>query len=187
MSGWNEGIKLSLGSCGENVFIGNQVIITQPENVHLGNNVRIDPFTLITSKLKTGDNVQITSHVVISGKDQQVTLGDWTFIGYGSKLFTASEDYGGDHGPVNEFWGDNKIFRGDIEFEDYAGVASDVIVFPGVVLPTGCTVGAQSLIHTKAARELTPWSVWLGNPLRFHKDRNRGHIEFFAANKDFKK
>lgn len=176
MSGWNEEIKKQLGSCGKNVFIGHNVVIPHPENVHLGDNVRIDPFTLITASLHTGNNIHITSHVVIGGGGQKVTMGNWTFLGYGSKLFTASEDYSGDHGAVNEFWGSNKVFRGDIVINDYAGIASDVMLFPGVELPIGCTIGAQSFVHTKKSKDLIPWSVWLGNPLRFHKERNQEAI-----------
>mgnify|MGYP003146236108 FL=1 len=186
MSGWNEEIKKQLGSCGENVFIGNHVVITNPAAVFLGNNVRIDPFTLITATLKTGDNVQICAGAVLGGGIQsKITLGDWTFVGYGSKLFCGSEDYSGDHGPVNEFWGSNKIYRGDITFSDYAGIASDVVVFPGVTLPLGCTVGAQSLVHTKAV--LKEWSVFLGNPLQFHKSRNKNNILEKANDPSFKK
>ena len=36
-------------------------MFTQPQNVFLGDNVRIDPFSLITCKLRTVNNVQITS------------------------------------------------------------------------------------------------------------------------------
>lgn len=184
MIGWNEEIKKELGSCGENVFIGHNVLFTNPEGVHLGNNVRIDPFTLITTRLKTGDYIQICSHTVLGGGDQHtITLGDWCFIGYGSKLFCASEDYSGDDGPVNEFWGNNKIYRGDITFRDYSGVASDVIVFPKVILPEGCTVGAKSLIHTK--NKLTPWSVWIGNPLKFHKERNKDNVIKLSKDEKF--
>ena len=172
MIGWNEEIKKELGSCGENVFIGHYVIFTNPKNVHLGNNVRIDPFTLITTALETGDNIQICSHAVLGGgSNHKITLGDWVFIGYGSKLFCASEDYSGEFGPVNEYWGKNKIFRGDITFENYSGIASDVMVMPSVKIPEGCTVGAKSFIYTKNILE--PWNVYLGNPLALHKPRNK--------------
>jgi len=185
MLGWNEEIKKELKSCGKNVFIGHNVMITRPDLVELGDNVRIDPFTLITTSLKTGDNVQICAGAVLGGGSQsKITLGDWTFIGYGSKLFCGSEDYSGDHGPVNEYWGSNKIYRGDITFSDYAGVASDVIVFPKVTLPLGCTVGAQSLIHTKAT--LKEWSVFIGSPLKFHKSRNRDVILAKAKDSSFR-
>ena len=184
MVGWNEGIKKHLGSCGENVFIGHNVIFTNPDKVHLGSNVRIDPFTLITTALQTGNNIQICSHTVLGGGNQHtITLGDWCFIGYGSKLFCASEDYSGNFGPVNEFWGSNKIFRGDITFEDYSGIASDVMVMPGVTMPEGCTVGAKSFVYTK--NTLKPWGVYLGSPLEFHKPRNRENVISLSKDPNF--
>jgi dTDP-4-amino-4,6-dideoxy-D-glucose acyltransferase len=184
MIGWNEEIKKELGSCGENVFIGHNVVFTNPSEVHLGNNVRIDPFTLITTALEVGDNVQICSHVVLGGgKAHKITIGDWCFIGYGSKLFCASEDYSGEFGPVNEFWGNNKIFRGDITFENYSGVASDVMVMPGVTIPEGCTVGAKSFIYTKNILE--PWNVYLGNPLTLHKARNKENVIKLSTDETF--
>jgi len=186
MVGWNEEIKKHLGSCGENVFIGHNVIFTNPSNVHLGDNVRIDPFTLITTALEVGNYVQICSHAVLGGgAAHKIKIGNWCFIGYGSKLFCASEDYSGDHGPVNEFWGKNKIFRGDITFKDYSGIASDVMVMPNVTIPEGCTIGAKSFVYTK--NELEPWAVFLGNPLKRHKDRNKENVLMCANEPAFLK
>jgi len=184
MLGWNEEIKKHLGSCGHNVFIGQNVLFANPKLVYLGDNVRIDPFTWITTGLKTGNNIQICSHAVLSGgKEHTITLGNWCFVGYGSKLFCASEDYSGDYGPVNEFWGNNKIFRGDITFKDHSGIASDVIVLPGVTFPEGCTIGASSFVYSKS--KLDEWSVYLGNPLNFHKKRNKENVIKFANDPDF--
>ncbi len=183
MLGWNDEIKRELKYCGSNVYIGHNVVFTNPKQVILGDKVRIDPFTLITTALEVKGHTQICSHVVIGGgSKQKVTLGKWTFIGYGSKLFTASEDYSGEFGPVNEFWNpDNEIRRGNIEFKDYSGVASDVMVFPGVVLPEGCAIAAKSLVHTKA--NLKPFTVYIGgsgDPLRVMKFRNQSKIEYIA-------
>ena len=186
MVGWNEEIKKSLKYCGENVLIGQNVIFTNPREVVLGNNVRIDPFTLVTTALEVGNYIQICSHVVLGGGSQhKITLGDWNFIGYGSKLFCGSEDYSGEHGPVNEFWGNNKIYRGDITFGDYSGIASDVMVFPKVNIPTGCTVGAKSFIHTK--NNLEEWSVFIGNPVKFHKSRNKDNVIKLSTDKNWLK
>lgn len=175
MIGWNEEIKKELGSCGKNVFIGFNTIFVNPKNVHLGDNVRIDSFSFITSNLVVGNNVHICSHVVLGGGSRStIKLGNWTFIGYGSKLFCASEDYSGEHGPVNETWGNNKTWRGDIIFNDYSGIASDVIVMPNIEMPIGCTIGAQSLVYKNS--QLSAWSVYMGNPLKFHKERNREKV-----------
>ena len=173
--GWDEEIKKELGYCGNNVVIGHNVVFTNPKNVFLGDNVRIDPFCLITTALEVGSYAQICSHAVLGGGNQhKITLGKWNFIGYGSKLFCASEDYSGEFGPVNEYWGNNKIFRGDITFKDYSGIASDVMVLPRVTFPEGCTIGAKSFVYSKS--ELKEWSVYLGNPLTFHKERNKDNV-----------
>lgn len=175
MIGWNEEIKKSLAYCGTNVFIGHNVLFANPDKIYLGNNVRIDPFTWITTGLKTGNNIQICSHAVLSGgKEHDIILGDWCFIGYGSKLFCASEDYSGDYGPVNDYWGQNKIFKGNISFNNFSGVASDVIVMPDITLPEGCLIGAKSFVYKKD--KLIPWSVWLGNPLVLHKKRDQNTV-----------
>jgi acetyltransferase-like isoleucine patch superfamily enzyme len=186
MIGWNEEIKKELGYCGNNVFIGHNVVFTNPKKVILGDNVRIDPFCLITTELEVGSYAQICAHAVLGGGAQhKITLGKWNFIGYGSKLFCASEDYSGEFGPVNEFWGNNKIFRGNIEFADYSGIASDVIVLPGVKFPIGCTIGASSFVYSKS--KLDEWSVYLGNPLKFHKKRNKKNVIKFSEDSNFVK
>lgn len=183
MIDWDEEIKKTLGSCGQNVFIGHNVMFIQPENVFLGDNVRIDPFTLVTSKLKTGNFIHITAYSMLGGSGCSVILGNWCFIGYGSKLFTQSEDYSGDHGPVNEYWGNNQGTEGDIVFNNYAGVASDVTVFPGVNLPEGTCIGTKSLVHSANYKndleETTPmeeFCVYYRNPLKLLKRRNKDVI-----------
>ncbi len=184
MIGWNEEIKKEFGYCGQNVYIGHNTIFTNPSKVFLGDNVRIDPFCLITTGLITSSNIQICSHAVLGGGNQHtITMGEWTFIGYGSKLFCASEDYSGNDGPVNEFWGNNKIFRGDITFRNYSGIASDVIVFPGITLPIGCTIGAKSLVRNQSS--LVEWAVIIDKqPV---KRRNAEKIIELAKSKEFHK
>lgn len=177
MSGWNtEFWRDKLGSCGQDVLIGHNVVFTNPESVFLGNHVRIDPFCLITATLQTGDFVHVCSHAVLGGgKLQRVVLKGWNFIGYGSKLFTASEDYSGAGGPVMEHWNpDNKVERGDIVFEDFSGVASDVIVMPKARLPKGMTVGMKSLVW--ATNIYTPWAKYWGNPIQYQCMRDKEKI-----------
>lgn len=177
MLGWNNEIKKELGACGEQVYIGHNVLFVNPAEIFLGDRVRIDPFTFITTKLVTGNNVQICAYAMLGGGQQHtITLNEFCFVGYGSKLFCASEDYSGSFGPVNEFWGNNKIYRGDITFNKFSGVASDVMVFPGVTLPQGCLIGAKSLVHTNMLRSLGSWKIYWGDPLKFQKFRSKENI-----------
>lgn len=181
---WNEAIKKSLGHCGEQVYIGENVIFTSPEHVHLGDRVRIDPFTLITTSLVAGSNIQICSHSVLSGgRTSLVRMDDWTFIGYHSEIFCGSEDYSGAAGPVNAFWGKNEIRQGNVHFKKFSGIASSVTVFPGVTFPEGCTIGARSLVYS--GEILREWSVWVGNPLAFRKARNMDTVKQLSKDSRF--
>jgi len=154
---WDTTWPHRLAACGANVRIGHNVVFTSPERVWLGDNVRIDPFTYISGSLTTGDNVQICAGAVLGGR-AGITLGSWTFVGYGSKLFTASEDY---RYLVNEYWGACHVDSRPILFGDYAGVASDVIVMPGVTLKDGCRIGAKSFIYRSPEHG---WAIYAGNP-----------------------
>lgn len=162
---WDEEVKKKLGSCGTGVKIGDGVFFAYPELCHLGNNVRIDRLSTITVGLHTGNNVQITVGAVLGGgKEQKIHMGDWTFIGYHSHIFTASESY--DH-LVNEYWHHGKnVKRGDVYIADYAGIASGVTVMPGVIIPDGCHIGANSFVYSGLEKgKLDPWSIYHGNPL----------------------
>ena len=162
---WDEEVKKEFEYCGNNVFIGKYCVFTNPSKVRIYDNVRIDPFGLFTTALDIESYSQICSHVVLGGGSKHIIrLKGNNFIGYGSKLFCGSEDYSGKHGLVNDFWFENEVRHGDITFEKSSGVASDVMVFPGVVLPEGCCIGAKSLVHSK--QHLNEWSVWYGNPLK---------------------
>lgn len=186
MLGWNEDIKKELGACGEHVFIGHNTMFANPERIFLDDRVRIDPFCFITTGLETGSNIQICAYAMLSGgQEHNILLRDWTFIGYGSKLFCASEDYRGNLGPVNEFWGWNEIRRGDIEFMPYSGIASDVMVFPKVTLPEGCTVGAKSLIYNN--KHLMPWTVHMGDKQSIRIPRNKENILEAASDPEYLK
>jgi len=174
MIGWNEDIKKELGACGENVKIGYNVIFTNPKKVFLGDNVRIDPFTLITSGLKTGNYIQICSHSILGGSYNTIYMEDWTTIGYHCQLFTSTEDYSGNYGPVNEYWFKNKRYSGDIIFKMHSGLASNVMVFPNIIFPDGCKIGANSAVYKQINFE--PWSIYVGNPAKLIKYRNKDKI-----------
>jgi acetyltransferase-like isoleucine patch superfamily enzyme len=59
------------------------------------------------------------------------------------------------------------------------------MVFPGITIPEGCTIGAKSLIHSK--NELKEWSIYLGNPLQFHKERNKENVIGLSNDPNFLK
>jgi galactoside O-acetyltransferase len=110
-----------------------------------------------------------------------IQMGRWTFIGYNSVVFTSTEKYG--TSLVNAWWGETEVETAGIVFEDYSGIASGVTVFPGVELPEGCAIGANSLVYSN--RGLKPWTIYAGNPLREFKSRDKARILAHAADPSF--
>ena len=143
--GWNEDIKRELGACGSNVYIGHNVMIAKPEGVFLGDNVRIDPFTIISSSLVAEGNNQIGSHCIMNGR-KTVRLGKWISFGYRVTVLTGSENATGDHGPIGDWFGKNESFEEDVVMHDYATIFSHNLVLPGAIIPTGAVVGANCVI-----------------------------------------
>jgi acetyltransferase-like isoleucine patch superfamily enzyme len=54
-------------------------------------------------------------------------------------------------------------------FEDFANVATNVVIFPGITLGEGCVIGAASVV-TKSTQ---PWTIYMGIPSRPVKPRKR--------------
>jgi len=163
-TGWDQSAPGQLRSAGSGVLISHGAFIADPGLVTCGDNVRIDPFVYISGEVHIGSNVQICAGAVLGGSAAGIRLGNWTFVGYGSKLFTGSEDY---RYLVNEAWGASHVDRRPIEFKDFAGVASDVIVMPGVTLNRGVRIGAHSFVYRSPPGM---WALYVGNPLRRIKD-----------------
>jgi galactoside O-acetyltransferase len=47
------------------------------------------------------------------------------------------------------------------------------MVFPGVAIAEGCSVGAMTLVN----KSTQPWGIYLGNPARRVKERKRDLLE----------
>lgn len=161
-----KGVKVG-GEC----FIGNGCWFAYPERVVLKGRSRIDPGLHCTAGLEMGENSVVCAGGFVTGGGL-LSMGRWAFMGYGSQVHTSTEKYG--TSLVNAWWGETECDRGDVRFEDYAGVASNCVVFPGVVLPEGCAVGVGGLVTS--SKHLRPWWIHLGQPAKPWKERNREGI-----------
>src|SRR5574344_1937313 len=83
-----------LKACGKNVIIGKTVRIRYPEFVEIGDNVIIDDFTYISTKLKLHNNVHIASGCkIIGGKDAFVEMFNFSTLAPNVVLAAGSDDY----------------------------------------------------------------------------------------------
>lgn len=163
---------------GQNVQISKTSNFYNMEDIEIGDNVRIDDFSLISGKIKIGSYVHIASYVGLHGRFG-ITLHDFSGISSKSTLFSGSDDYSGNYltNPTvpEEF---TRVDGRPIVLQRHSLLGANTIVLPGVNVGEGAATGAFCLVN----RDLDPWKIYTGIPCKMIKDRSRRILEL---EKDF--
>ncbi|MCZ4696348.1 hypothetical protein DWB61_16925 [Ancylomarina euxinus] len=163
-----------LKQCGKNVIIGKTVRIRYPELVEIGDNVIIDDFTYISTRLKLHNNVHISSgSKIIGGRNSYVEMFEFSTLAPNVVLSAGSDDYtSGIATPMVplEYKGDAII--GEIILKKHCIVGAGSVVLPNVVFEEGACVGALSLVN----KNLKSYSLYAGVPAKMIKYRNKEEI-----------
>lgn len=166
-------------SLGKNVKIKRNASLYFTENMSIGDNTRIDDFTVIVAsreEVKIGAFVHIASHCYIAGSEG-VTMEDFSGLSPGVLIFSGSDDYtsGRLTNPVvaavsRELTGGP---HGNILLEKHVIIGAGTVILPNVRIGIGSSVGAQSLV----VKSLAPWGVYAGTPVRLLKERGKGILD----------
>jgi maltose O-acetyltransferase len=89
-----------------------------------------------------------------------VTISDYVVINDGVTLITGSHD------PDSA---DYRFLSSSIVVEDYAWIAMNATVLPGVTIGKGAIVGAGSVV----TKNVGPYEIVAGNPARKIRDRSQ--------------
>lgn len=157
-------------SLGKNVRISDKAAIHNADQIEIGDNSRVDDFCVIAGKVSIGRNVHIAVFCNIAGGSEGVTLEDFAGLAYGCHVFSQSDDYTGrtlTNPTVPAIY--KRETRKAVRIGRHCIVGTNSLIFPGVTLGEGCSVGAMSMV-TKPTEE---WSVYFGIPARKLKDRKR--------------
>ena len=130
-----------LKKCGSDVTIFMPVIIQNPENVEIGNQVSIAPFVHMwgLGGIKLGDRVMIASHCAIT---------------------SLSHDYAQENMRMTQT-------RGEIHIGDDVWIGAHSVVMPGVTIGRGAVIGAGSIV----THDIAPYTIAFGMPARRYKKR----------------
>lgn len=167
--------KQKLKNMGRNVLIDVGVIITNPENVVIGNNSRIDTYVKIEGcppgYVIIGDYCHIVGHTILQGAGG-LKIGDYACIAAGCKVYSASNYY---KDPVDKkrFVAMSSsapkemqyIIKKEVIIEDFAFVGLNSVVLPGVKIGKGAIVGASSCV----IRDVPPKTIAVGCPAKVIK------------------
>ena len=92
----------------------------------------------------------------------KIRLGNKVVISQHAYLCTATHDYESKL---------NTLYWKDIAIENFAWVAAEAFIGPGVTIGEGAVVGARAAVF----KDVEPWTVVGGNPAKFIKKRVISH------------
>jgi galactoside O-acetyltransferase len=165
--------------CGKNVIIGKTVRIRYPELVSIGDNCIIDDFTYISTQLDLKKNVHISAGCkIIGGQKCKLTMGEYSTFSPNVVVAAGSDDYiGGIATPMVPESVKGDVEYGDITIGKHSIVGAGSVILPNVIFGEGAAVGALSLVN----KNLDPWFLYVGIPVKKIKERKKEQILAFEA------
>ncbi|MBQ7670311.1 MAG: acyltransferase [Clostridia bacterium] len=155
---------------GKNVLISKKASFYSPENITLGDNVRIDDFCILSGKISVGSYVHIAAYSALFGGIEGVVICDFCNISSRVTIYALSDDYSGESmtSPLipDEY---KNVEHKKTVLEKHVIIGSNSVVLPGAVLAEGSSYGAFSLVKSKTE----PWSIYAGIPCKKIKKRSK--------------
>jgi acetyltransferase-like isoleucine patch superfamily enzyme len=159
-------------------IVSPHVRIRHPEHFEIGAYSIIDDFSYFSTRVRIGTCSHIASGCsVAGGPDRQFTLGDFSSLSSGVKIWCTSDDFVNDVvtivppgvGPIKDH-----LIEGDVSFGDCTAVGANTVVMPDNHVPEGTVIGALSFVPAGFVFE--PWAVYAGIPIRRLSTRNRATV-----------
>ena len=156
--------SLKFKSLGKNVKISSNVTIIGAKKIKIGNNVRIDDYTILSVQegfLEIGSNVHIGGQSYL-GCAGGIIIKNNVNISQGVKIYSKINDY------LNgrKF---NKTIKVPVKIFNEVIIGSNSVVIGKCKINTGATVGALSFVK----KDLKSWTIYAGNPVKMIKKRIR--------------
>lgn len=166
----NELIDLGFAELGEEVLISRKASIYGTSNIHIGNHVRIDDFTVLSGNIHIGNYVHIAVFTALFGGNAGIFIQDFANLSSRIAVYALSDDYSGEF-MTNPMVPD--IYKNTLEGRVSIGknviIATGCTILQGVSLGEGCAIGAMSLVK----EDVQPWTVMAGIPAKYLKPRSR--------------
>ena len=164
---------------GKNVTIHSSVAIFNPENIEIGDNVRIDAFCVLSGGigLKIGSHIHIAcGNYFFAGAG--IIIEDFVQIGARFTALSQSDDFLGGSlvGPCIPINYKPDFKSGLITLKRHVIIGVGVTVGPGVTVGEGVALGVGAFVK----KDCEPWGIYVGNPAKKMKERSRKMLEFEA-------
>ena len=161
---------------GKNVKIKKNVGIYFTENVSIGNNVRIDDYTIIVASKEPvilESNTNMAAGCYIAGSDGFI-MKEFSTFATNVQVFSGSDDYSGmkltGATVPKKYQGGN---HGQVLINKHCIIGAGSVILPNLNIGEGASVGSLSLV----TKDLKPWGIYAGIPVKRIGDRSKKLLE----------
>lgn len=168
--------QMGFATVGNNVFISTKASFYGTSRIHIGNNVRIDDFCVISAGeggVFVGDYIHIAVYSSLIGSGR-ITLMDYSNISSRVSIYSSNDDYSGNFmsNPMvpNEY---TNVMHAPVVIGKHVIIGSGSVILPGVVLGDGAAIGALSLVKDNC----DDFYIYAGNPLKKIKPRQQNLLK----------
>lgn len=164
---------LGLKHLGKNVKISRDAQIWTPGTVEIGDNSRVDAFTILNGNIKIGKYCHIAPFCTFIGK-YGITLRDYVGISTRVTILTSNEDYLNGSGLTTAVIppGFRTTIDGPVVIMDHVLIGINSTVLPNCILHQGAVIGAYVLVRS----DISAWTIWAGSPARQIRTRPKETI-----------
>lgn len=167
---------IGFSSLGDNVLISDKASIYGAARIHIGSNVRIDDFCVLSAGeggIHIGSFIHIAVYSSLIGSGR-IEIYDYASISSRVSIYSSNDDYSGEYmcNPMVPAEYTN-VMNASVTIGRHAIIGSGAIVLPGVTIHDGVAIGALSLI----VKDCDEFGVYSGNPARKMLIRKRDLLE----------
>jgi acetyltransferase-like isoleucine patch superfamily enzyme len=162
-------------------IISPNIRVRHPEHFQVGDESIVDDFCYFSTRIRVGRGSHIASGCsVAGGPTHEFTLGDYSSLSSGVKVWCVSDDFTNDLVTIVPAAAgaavDVKIhlIEGDVHMGHFTAVGANAVVMPDNSIPEGTVIGALSFVPPRFPFE--PWAVYAGVPIRRLGRRNREQV-----------
>lgn len=165
--------SIGFKSIGRGCLISRNARFYGPQNMTIGNHVRIDDFCILSGRITLGNHIHISAYVALYGA-MGIMFEDCSGISARGTIYSAMDDFSGDYmiGPMmpDEL---THVTGGPVIIKKYVQIGAHAVLFPNLTIGEGSVVGACSMVR----KSLEPWGIYSGVPCKFMKTRSRKMLE----------
>ena len=162
--------KIGFNSVGKNVLISKKCSIYNPENITIGDNVRIDDFCILSGKICLGNYIHIAASSVLFGGIEGIIIKDYSCLSSRCAIYAITDDYSGNYmtNPMVPDKFRNVVYK-EVIIGKHVVIGSGSTVLPGVHIADGVSIGSMTLVN----KDLNEIAIYVGVPAKKLKDRSR--------------